>query len=239
MTKSRFNGGVLVIGSLAWDTNREAWRGENLDTTNAIANVQAPIRYGRLSNGRQTYTMVFSSECLVPERLGKAIFYPFRSNPVDVKALDRQAVELIKAERNKESLTSSAYAWNFGALAILLNPKTSQVKPKETNLLKSWWNSKYNGLLNNQEFKVHNEAPIIDVDGHFNFNWPEKLNDFDFLIATGIKPELTSYPNSQQVAQKIMANGLQDDYFRNNIAKGISTFEDAEIKRELKSLELK
>lgn len=50
--------GVLIIGSLLWDSEKErpAWRAARLDVAGAQT-VTAPIRYGRLSESR--YTMVF------------------------------------------------------------------------------------------------------------------------------------------------------------------------------------
>ena len=57
------NVGVLIIGSLFWDSeqNRPAWRDARLDMATAQT-VTAPIRYGRRSgrNRGYTYTMVFS-----------------------------------------------------------------------------------------------------------------------------------------------------------------------------------
>ena len=56
--------GVLIIGSLLWDSeeDRPTWRDVRLDIASAQA-VTAPIRYGRLSGKKRghTHTMVFSS----------------------------------------------------------------------------------------------------------------------------------------------------------------------------------
>src|SRR6266436_291433 len=57
--------GVLIIGSLLWDSEKErpAWRGARLNVA-AAQTVTAPIRYGRLSESRDnSYTMVFSRMC--------------------------------------------------------------------------------------------------------------------------------------------------------------------------------
>jgi hypothetical protein len=57
------NTGILIIGSLLWDSedNRPAWRDARLDIASAEA-VTAPIRYGRLSGKKRgrTYTPSFS-----------------------------------------------------------------------------------------------------------------------------------------------------------------------------------
>jgi hypothetical protein len=55
-----WNVGILVVGSLYWDPNREGWRGRRLTSDDGVL-VQAPIRYGRKSRSRKdTYTMVFA-----------------------------------------------------------------------------------------------------------------------------------------------------------------------------------
>jgi hypothetical protein len=53
--------GILIIGSLLWDEDRQQWRDERLDLSRSEL-VSAPIRYGRKSGRRRgrTYTMVFS-----------------------------------------------------------------------------------------------------------------------------------------------------------------------------------
>ena len=44
--------GILVIGSLFWDTSRQGWRDERLHMAASEA-VTAPIRYGRRSRNRR------------------------------------------------------------------------------------------------------------------------------------------------------------------------------------------
>src|ERR1700730_13031171 len=57
----RLEAGILIIGSLLWDKDRQQWRDERLDRNESEV-VSAPIRYGRRSGKRRghTYTMVFS-----------------------------------------------------------------------------------------------------------------------------------------------------------------------------------
>ena len=60
--------GVLIIGSLLWDSEEDhpTWRDVRLDIASAQA-VTAPIRYGRLSGKKRghTHTMVFSRLCKI------------------------------------------------------------------------------------------------------------------------------------------------------------------------------
>src|SRR6266513_1828279 len=56
------NAGILIIGSLLWDSEngRPAWRDARLDMPSAQA-VTAPIRYGKKARTRgNSFTMVFS-----------------------------------------------------------------------------------------------------------------------------------------------------------------------------------
>src|SRR5260370_41031872 len=74
--------GVLIIGSLLWDSGkgRPAWRDARLDVASAQA-VTAPIRYGRKARTRgNSFTMGFSRQC--PAGMGKPIsLYSTISNP--------------------------------------------------------------------------------------------------------------------------------------------------------------
>ena len=70
--------------------------------------------------------------------------------------------------------------------------------------------------------------PVLDKQGLLNFNWTDKLNDFDFIVATATKTERDHYPTPQNIADRIIVNEYPD-YFRNNVEFGISTFQDKEI----------
>lgn len=59
--RRKFRIGVLIIGSLYWDDDkphREEWRRDRLRMDNRQY-VKVPIRYGRYSETRKGYTMVF------------------------------------------------------------------------------------------------------------------------------------------------------------------------------------
>lgn len=227
------NGGVLIIGSLLWDTDeqRESWRKNSLSVDKQIL-APAPIRYGRVSKERScTFSMVFSNECNEDKQIGEAIFVPFKDNPIDFKKIELQTEELIKSERKKTSLDSDRFNWGWGTLTISVNPKilieTSE-KFNQAKLLLSYWSKKYSNGFNPNDYKVGQELPVLDKQGLLNFNWTDKLNDFDFIIATATKPEREHYPTSKNIADTMIANEYSD-YFRKNIEFGISTFQDKEI----------
>jgi hypothetical protein len=217
------NGGVLIIGSLLWDPQREDWRNKYLKIEDKI-NVPAPVRYGRVSQTRNcTFTMLFSNECNhSKEKMGKAFFVPFKENPINFSQLKIQTTELIKAERNKSNIEDRLY-WDWGALAIAVNPKNSKVD----KLLQSWSKCYGNGF-NPDKYKVGTETPVLDKNGILSFTWTNELENYDFLIATATKPNVERYPTAENVADRIIVNEYSE-YFDKNTALGITTFQDNEI----------
>ena len=226
------NGGVLIIGSLLWDKDeqRTNWRKNFLAVDRQIL-VPAPIRYGRVSTERScTFSMVFSNDCNQDNQIGEAIFVPFNDNPIDFKRIELQTQELIKSERKKTTLDSDRFNWGWGTLTISVNPKilieTSE-KFNQAKSLLSYWSKKYSTGFNPNDYKVGQELPVLDKQG-LNFNWTDKLDDFDFIIATATKPEREHYPTSKNIADRMLANEYSE-YFQKNIELGISTFQDKEI----------
>ena len=107
--------GVLIIGSLLWDSEkgRPAWRDARLDMTSAQA-VTAPIRYGRKAKTRgNSFTMVFSRLC--PAGTAKLVPCSRHFNPQD---LITEAEYLWKAEQPDAELHRIASPW--GCVAALL-----------------------------------------------------------------------------------------------------------------------
>lgn len=229
-----FKGGVLIIGSLFWDREnqiRRDWLLQCLDETKKITDVQAPIRYGRISPSRNcTFTMVFSTECDTDTKTGRAIFVPFHNNIQNEKDLHKQVIRLIKAERNEDDLETTKYNWAWGAVGLLANPKASH----ESKALFSNWEKQFTTGFTFNDYKVGNEVSAINKQGMLNMKWPEQLNKFDFLIATATKPE-KEYPTIKNIAQRMVVNGYRE-YFNNNRANNIITFQDEEIARMIETL---
>ena len=226
-------GGVLIIGSLLWDKEqqRENWRNNFLLVNEGIS-VPAPIRYGRVSTERNcTFSMVFSDECNTVDCLGKAVFVPFNNNPINFEGLDLQTTELIKSERKLNSLDSDKFNWAWGTLTLSINPETlkgTSEKGIQAKLLLAYWARKYSGGFKPEQYKVGNEQPVVNKQGLIKFNWPEDLNEYDFIIATATKPERVSYPTPKNIADRMIANEYSE-YFYRNLEYRISTFQDAEI----------
>lgn len=227
-------GGVLIIGSLLWDTDelRDNWRRTCLDIDNGL-HVPAPIRYGRESTERHcTFSMVFSTECNTADQQGKAFFVPFRNNPISLKEIQFHATELIKAEYKKKTLDFDRHNWSWGALAIAINPKNldkASEKHAQTKILLDFWGERYGNAFNPDDYKIGQEIPAVNKQGILSFQWVNELNDFDFVIATATKPNRNIYPTSKNISDRIIVNEYSE-YFDKNVAHGITTYQDGEIK---------
>lgn len=237
MSDIPLKGGILIIGSLLWDEKseiRKKWRNDFLDIENKIK-TKAPIRYGRVSSGNSrkcTYTMVFSEECNRENKLGNAFFVPFKDISVNLETLRNQSLELIKSERNKKLLKSESFDWDWGTLALAINPDLLDKVPEKHKQLTEFWKKQYGGGFNPEQYKVGNEKPAVDKQGILSFNWTDELKDFDFLIATATKPE-KEYPTPKKIADRIIVNEYSE-YFDENVKAGISTFQDKEIQDLIK-----
>ena len=229
----KLNGGVLIIGSLLWDNSeiRKEWRNKNLRPLQEGITVKAPIRYGRISKSRNcTYSMVFSNECVESSKLGIAKFLGFLNNPVSFDEFWIHCNALIQAERNKAE-SFATFNWSWGALGLCINPKTEIHNPKKVELLKENWKTKYSSLIPS-DFQVDSEGLIISGEGILNVQWMEELDKYDFFITTLTKPE-KKYPSSYKIAERMIIN-KDESYFNTTQEYGIKTFQDNEIKLELK-----
>src|SRR5437899_2952284 len=113
----RLDAGILIIGSLLWDKERQQWRNERLDC-NQSELVSAPIRYGRLSGKRRghTYTMVFSRSA--PAGHARVVRCSHAITSAD--DLITEALRLWEAEELSENTGRIANA-KWGCVALLCN----------------------------------------------------------------------------------------------------------------------
>lgn len=225
------SGGILIIGSLLWDSSqrRVNWRNKCLQINETIL-VNAPIRYGRISSSRNcTFTMVFSSECIDVNKCGQAAFIPFVNNPINLESLEQQSKELIRAETDKDKISSNL-DWKWGALTICFNPNSLKNLEKSTHLQEiiNTWSEKYSTEFEPNKYKLEHEAPLMDKKGVLNITWPSQLEDYDFLIATATMPNIEVYPTANKIADRITVNEYSE-YFTKNSEHHIKTFQDSEI----------
>jgi hypothetical protein len=227
--------GVLIIGSLFWDSEKErpAWRASRLDVAAAQA-VTAPIRYGRLSESRgNSYTMVFSRLCPA----GQAKLVPCSHRISTVQDLIAEAEHLWTAEQPTAKAHRIASTW--GCVALLCNPD----RQIPGDLSKGWAEHVGSQIGYGNVSQTMEEGALVSPDGLLHINWPRLLEggaaaDVDLLLVTANDPEIAaaapSYPTPAAIAQAWNRAGKYVEYFWKNIDNGIFTFEDAEIRKLLR-----
>jgi hypothetical protein len=228
--------GVLIIGSLLWDSDkgRPAWRNGRLLMCSA-QNVTAPIRYGRLSDSRgNTYTMVFSRLCAA----GQAKLIRCSHSISTSQDLIAEAEHLWKAEQPRAEAHQIATDW--GCVALLCNPKR-QIPP---DLLTGWAERvkepDYGNVTQTQA-----EGVLVSDDGLLRIDWPQLVAggeaDVDLILVTANDPEITlsspTYPSAQVIADAWNRARHHVEYFWKNIDNGIRTFEDDQIRALLRPRE--
>lgn len=238
--KSSFDGAVLMIGSLYWDKDlkRVNWRQSDMNIEHKQY-VTAPIRYGRISgSGRKnTHTMVFSSLCY-QEGLGTAVLVPLKEPVSNASELLSKAANLWHAEKSASQVESLEISSGWGAVGLLVNP--------ECNLPEEFideWKQHYRNQNSKPRIQLAaGETPIITADGILQLSWPTDIDignfvDLDFILATAIEPNPNDgeYPSAQKIAE-IYKENKYTEYFDNNRANGITTFQDEEIEKYLESL---
>jgi len=242
-----FKGGVLIIGSLLWqnhlkneneDNIRKLWRDRNLLMNHRIM-VKTPIRYGRLSENDNIYTMVFSNAC-AKRKKGTGYFIPFKKNPFsNFNDILKEAKEVSIAEGMKGKFVSKEKGTKkvWCVLGILTNPKISE--EHEQTLLIQWTNTiDSQGSFDPNDFKQGREKSCLNKSGKLNIDWPvsldkrnnDILNSYDFIIATGTKP--TDYPNIETLKENVIDDKSRY-YFIENYNSGITTFQDIEVINKL------
>jgi hypothetical protein len=226
--------GVLIIGSLYWEPNREAWRQERLRMDQAVG-VCAPIRYGRKSGKRaDTHTMVFSKNCA----MGQAKTVPCLNYVATAADLVAEAEELWAAEDNKEQ-PEGLVGKNWGCVTLLVNP----ARDIPAEILDGWAERVSRQPHYGNIEQAPGEGVLVGERGILQIAWPTPVRDnsplpLDLLLATATRPTLTGdppfYPTPEMIADA-WRNGTQDNvrYFRNNVKNGICTFEDDTIRRRL------
>ena len=221
------SGGLLVIGSLLWDEHetRVSLRDEVLNMQNASI-VPAPIRYGKFSNNRQTYTMVVSSFCKDESRIGKGILVPFKSGINNAKELTEVSNKIIVAE-HKKPVPFTRFNWGWGCLAFLPNPnKAGKINISQ---LKEFWRTKIGNGFRTSDYIITNEEELLTQQGELLLDWKKEYSDLDFLVITATKPTVPS-PTIQLLGAVYAKN---DEYFAGNRKAGIVTYQDNDINEQI------
>lgn len=231
-----FKAGVLIIGSLFWDnTNgRRPWRehyfGENFNQH--IITVEVPVRYGRYSGLRDCPTMVMSSKCQEEDKLGQGIFLPFQNQEQSIDEIICSARALSVAEGKSSSKFIKGAEQKWCVITYMSNPALTTTGRLSTFSEK--WKTQYDPKVATikEQFTCDCETvTIFDDHGRLNINWPEKLNDFDVILATQTRPTDCYSPTS-------LASAFfkKPEYFLKNRLNHIHTPDDEHILTELKIL---
>lgn len=237
---------ILIIGSLLWDPDqgtvvgaRKKWRDDRLSINRKI-HVKAPIRYGRLSgNENKKYTMVFSSECEQTNKFGTAFVVPLKRNEIrSIKGIENQARFLSRAEGDSNDKLCKGNQDKWCTIGILFNPSFD--KKLKLRFLTRWHEllEKENGLKDYQDYKVGAEESILSEFGEIKLHWPKAIDmrnqkiidEFNLILATCTKPNINAYPDIEELRKNVQSDDRK--YFFNNIANGITTFQDREILKE-------
>lgn len=227
-------GGVLIIGSLIWDKSdiRTKWRKLYLNEEAQI-NTPVKIRYGRRSTSREnTYSMIFSNH--PNTEFGQGLILPFKEEIKNFRQIEEQSFALAKAEGIwKETAKPKIYA-GWGTVGILYNP---EINEKSKSLITERWAriyENYKGRFDPKNYvNPSDNNQVIDENGVLQLEWVNEMNEFDFLLATPVKPRPRRLLTSKEIAQK-MIDKKYFEYFEKNNSNQIFTFQDEEIKKVLK-----
>ncbi|QSB27831.1 hypothetical protein [Flavobacterium sp. CLA17] len=229
-----FKGGTIIIGSLLWDKTpiRHKWRTLCLNEISTKTPVKVKIRYGRQSQSRQnTYSMIFSNHHST--EYGQAYVLGFKEIIKNARILESQAFALASAEGlwgDKPSLNKS-----WGTVGLLVNPNIDSKDKTGADIIKKRWAEIYQNYTNtfkSTKYCIDNETPVIDDNGFLKIDWTEEMNDYDFLIATPVVPNIKKVLTAKEIAD-VMKDNNYFEYFENNAANDITTFQDNEIRQSL------
>jgi hypothetical protein len=226
--------GVLIIGSLIWDSERAAWRESRLQRDSSLP-VTAPIRYGRKSASRgDTYTTVFSRGCPA----GQALVVPCVSVVSSAEDLVTEAEHLWAAERKSETRVHAVSA-SWGCITLLPNPGVAVPQ----SILNGWAKRIASETAYGNVQQAGGEGQLVSNAGLLQIDWPrlgrESENRLpDLLLATTTQPTLLGSPSDcpsvEMIAHAWNADGDNNvEYFRQNTAHGIRTFQNDAIRGQL------
>ena len=237
--------GVLIIGSLFWDSkpHRQTWRCERLDIA-AAQRVRAPIRYGRQSQKSRggSYTMVFSPRLIAEDKLGIARVVPCRHAVGGAAGIVDEALRLWTAETRNGSNSDRRISASWGCVALVEHPE----RPLSDEVRRDWAGQVASeGCDYGQLQLAEGEKPVVDrQSGLLNIPWPTPVDGTDLpcdvLLATATDPTIEGgdYPSVRQIADAWNTRDGREhvNYFYNNRKKGIETFQDGEIEERLREL---
>jgi hypothetical protein len=209
--------GILIIGSLLWDTKwcRNEWRTSRLAVDRA-QRVRVGIAYRRRSRG-DTFTMTFASDT---PALGQAVLVPCDTDLAAGDGLVEEAKELWRAEQHAAPIGALGSSW--GCVGALFGANSRGQELRES------WTRQFRASV------ARSVAPV-DQEGLLGIPWPTTTDgagvDLDVILATATRPDPT-IPPPEDVADAWCVHG-HEEYFFENVRHGIRTPDDAHIWRRI------
>lgn len=236
-----YNAGVLIIGSLFWDSNnnRDTWRLNTFGDSYWLhkRDVKAPLLYGRYSKERKCPTMVFQSINNTGDNLGNGLFLPFRREALTLDQLFLHSQDLSEAEGNRSRLLIKGSETKWCIVLAWLNDNMPEEK---RDLFIEYWRNKYNPSITQElidNFKYDNEQnSVLNLNGILQFNWPPELSDIDIVFVTQTQPCTLNGSKQAPSSPEIIATQIlqRPEYFIKNRLNGITTANDYYIIKHLK-----
>lgn len=215
--KDIMRGGILIIGSLLWHPDRDAWRKSRLMLDHAVR-VKVPIRYGRHSVGwGNCFTMTFDNH----GPSGPGVLVPCKHDILDLAALLFEAEELWKAEDRYAESGSIAARRHWGCVGLLFRNQAASAP----------WLQGWADLFHR---KVAFPVPPVDKDGLLSIPWPtaaidDSAADVEVLLASATRAD-EPRPRAENIADAwIEQNQGHERYFFNNVQHGVRTPDDGAI----------
>jgi len=208
--------GILIVGSLWWDTRRERteWRQRRLLVDETV-HVKVPLRYGRKSQSRGgTFTMVISTG----GSHGQALIVRARNDASTPDALVTEAEHLWAAEQPSAAARSISASW--GSVGIRFRDESVDSRVAEA------WSHHF--------AKSGRTIPPIGAAGILDIPWPSSSGNvvgpsFDLILATATQAESRLQTPDQVADAWVEQDEGHEAYFFENVRHGIRTPEDVAI----------
>jgi len=168
--------------------------------------------------------------------LGTAYAAPFRLDINNFAELYEQAKYLSEAEgANDTNMVKRSDGTVWCVIGILFNPTFDPGRKQEIlDRFQQQLDAENMDDIYNS-FCIPKESSILSRQGEILINWltttnpkhQAALDQLDFIIATCPRQNLEVYPNAAAIKTLVLKD--ERNYFCNNVASGITTFQDREI----------
>jgi hypothetical protein len=144
--------------------------------------------------------------------------------------LQSYAYALAVAEGICSDLTSATLNSTWGSVGLLIKPSLKEENSEGIQIVINRWQSLYKDYksFNHSHYKIGDELPVIDRNGFLQLEWQAEFDHLDLILATPVVPNPKRLLKPHEIAHR-MTEKNYFDYFQNNRANGILTFQDEQI----------